>query len=279
MHHEIVGEVNGAYWDNDGTPTFNMYPGYAPINATAGSFLSRIKHAVTAPVSAIANIAERGALAPFAAAQRVANAVLPGMPGGGGGGAGPQISPMPDPALSDPGSDGASDPNADSAGNFFTKGPRMHRHHLHHRHPAAMTGFEMPQWLRHPIDSLEHLNPFSHPAGELLVSAVPGGVAAAEAHKIATKALKNGTLKPEHLKKAGSLASAARGGHKGSIKKIAQIKSAAGKGNPHAEVALDRLKLADSIQRGGTIQHSGMSSIKHTRNVGLAAIRSRLHIA
>lgn len=145
-----------------------------------------------------------------------------------------------------------------------------HRHRKRKHH--AVTGFGLPDW--HPLKFLEEHNPFSStPAGDLLVSAVPGGVAAKDAHAIATKALKDGTLSPKHLKKAGELARAARGGHKGSIKKIANIKGLAGKGNPHAEVALDRLKLADTIQRGGTIQQS-TTSLSHLRRVGLSTMKA-----
>ena len=143
-----------------------------------------------------------------------------------------------------------------------------------------MTGFNLPDWHplaalenMHPLAALERLNPFSKPAGELLVSAVPGGVAAKEAHDIAKKALANGTLKPAHLKKAGDLARAARSGHKGSIAKIAKLKGMAGKGNPHAEVAMDRLKLADTIQRGGTMTQS-TTSLRHLRNIGLSSLKA-----
>lgn len=161
------------------------------------------------------------------------------------------------------------------AGNWMH--PSQRRHHRHHHggfrghnpFAAASMGFGLPDW--HPLAFLERHNPFSHPAGELLVSAVPGGVAAKEAHAIASKALKAGTLKPEHLKKAGALTRAARSGHKGSVKKIAQIKQSAGRGDPHAEVALDRLRLADSIQRGGTVEQS-TTSLRHVRNIGLASI-------
>lgn len=148
------------------------------------------------------------------------------------------------------------------------------KHRRHHRH--AVTGFglpSLPDW--HPLKFLEDHNPFksSTPAGELLVSAVPGGVAAKEAHEIATKALKSGALKPAHLKQAGNLARAARSGHKGSLTKIAAIKHKAGKGDPHAEVAMDRLRLADTIQRGGMV-HPSTTSLRHLRNIGIASLKA-----
>ena len=154
----------------------------------------------------------------------------------------------------------------DMSGNWMH--PSLARKRRHH----AMMGFGLPDW--HPLKFLEQHNPFSStPAGELLVSAVPGGVAAKEAHRIATDALKDGTLKPGHLKKAGNLARAARSGHKGSIAKIAKLKALSGKGNPHAEVAMDRLRLADTLQRGGTVQQS-TTSLRHLRNVGLSTLKA-----
>lgn len=146
---------------------------------------------------------------------------------------------------------------------------RKRHHHKHHHH--AMTGFSLPDW--HPLAALERINPFSSSATKLLVSAVPGGVAATEAHAIATKALKDGSLNPAHLKKAGDLARAARSGHKGSIKKIANVKKLAGQGNPAAEVAMDRLRLADSIQQGGMVQQS-TTSLRHLRQVGLSSLKA-----
>jgi hypothetical protein len=253
-----------------------------------GSIFGRIAHAATQPFRSVANVAvraaevpfqvaERVAMTPFALAARAANA-LPGMPHGGGGGGAPAPAAAPampdDTQPMDPG-DGGGDPSM-SAGNWMHPSKQGGRHHHHHRHPGgfrggALMGFGLPDW--HPLNFLERHNPFSHPAGELLVSAVPGGVAAKEAHSIASKALKAGTLKPEHLKKAGSLARAARSGHKGSIKKIAQIKQRAGRGDPHAEVALDRLRLADGIQRGGTVEQS-TTSLRHLRNIGLASLKA-----
>jgi hypothetical protein len=230
----------------------------------AGFSLSSIVHAATAPIRTVASIAHRAAMAPLYGLEKAVNAITPGAPGGGGGGVvGGASAPAPDDpsaAAPDPG-DGGGDPDM--------SGMHLGRH-KHRRHHHAVTGFSLPDW--HPLKALERINPFGNKAGELLVSAVPGGVAAKEAHSIAKKALANGTLKPAHLKKAGDLARAARSGHKGSLAKIATIKHKAGKGDPHAEVAMDRLRLADTIQRGGTIRQS-TTSLRHLRQVGLATLK------
>lgn len=235
----------------------------------SGSFFGKLKHAAASPFHAAANIvdtaistplnmATRIAATPFVLANRAVNAITPSSPGGGSPGA-PSASPSP---MDAPSPDGQGDPNMSDASGSFWGG--MHPRHHHHRH--AMSGFGLPSFLK-------KLNPFDHPAGKLLVSATPGGVTALEAHSIATKALKNGDLDPKHLKAAGALTKAARSGHKKSIAKIAKVKQLAGRGDPHAEVALDRLKLADSIQRGHT-SHRTTSSLKNLRNLGLATLRT-----
>jgi hypothetical protein len=87
-------------------------------------------------------------------------------------------------------------------------------------------------------------------AGKLLVSATPGGMSALAAKAIAEKALKNGTLKPAHLKKAGALTKAGRAGDPAALQKIGNIKARAGKGDPAAEKALDTIKIAQCVQTG-----------------------------
>jgi hypothetical protein len=122
----------------------------------------------------------------------------------------------------------------------------------------------------------DYLPSFMRPksAGELLVSAAPGGVTALAAKNIANKALQDGTLNPDHVRKASATLKAARNGHAGSLRKIARLKQAAGRGDPHAEVALDRLKLVDSIHTGRkTGGHT--SSLRHLRNIGLATLPAR----
>jgi hypothetical protein len=246
------------------------------LDDEAGSFFGRLAHAVTQPMRSVVNVAEKAIETPFQVAERVAmtpfNIVsrlankLPGGGGGGGGGApaaapGPQIPDSSTPT--DPGTDGGGDDPM--AGNWMHPSQRRRR-----RNPATM-GLGLPDW--HPLNWIEEHNPFGKKPGELLVSAVPGGVAAKEAHAIATKALKAGTLKPAHLKAAGNLARAARSGHRGSLKKIAGIKQKAGRGDPNAEVALDRLRLADSIQQGGGV-HQSTTSLRHLRQVGLASLKA-----
>lgn len=140
--------------------------------------------------------------------------------------------------------------------------PHFGHHHHKRRHNAAAAGFGVPGFIQ---------NFYNKPAGKLLISAVPGGATALEAHAIAKAALADGSLNPDHLEAAGKITKAARAGHKPSIAKIAKLKHAAGKGNPHAEVAMDRLKLADSIQNG---RRSGQTTttMRNLRNVGIATL-------
>lgn len=226
----------------------------------AGFSLRSMVSTATEPLRVVANTAHRAAMAPLYGLQRAVNAVTPGPPGGGGRspGASPGAGPSPD-QPQDPGDGG--------------EGADMSGHHTgwKHFHPGNV-GFRGGHVGFAPMDFLRHHSPFGHPAGKLLVSAVPGGVAATQAHSIASKALADGTLKPAHLKKAGILARFARGGHRGSIKKIAGIKAAAGRGDPHAEVALDRLRLADSIQRGGFVPQR-TTHLAHLRQIGLSTLK------
>lgn len=149
---------------------------------------------------------------------------------------------------------------ADTSGRGFP-----HLHHHHHRHNAAAAGWGMPGFMS---------NLFSKPAGKLLISAVPGGATAMQARDIANKALADGSLDPAHLKAAAGITKLARQGHKASIAKIAKLKKAAGGGDPHAEVAMDRLKLADSIQHGGASNQT-TSTLRNLRNMGLATLHFR----
>lgn len=127
-----------------------------------------------------------------------------------------------------------------------------HRRHHHHHHGGGHAGNPaMMGW------GLSSLNPFGSPAGRLLVSAVPGGVAATQAHDIAKRALRDGSLKPEHLHKASDLVKRGKHGDQAALVKIATIKHHAGRGDPHAGVALDRLKLAHSIHSGQPIHNAG----------------------
>jgi hypothetical protein len=132
--------------------------------------------------------------------------------------------------------------------------------------PSASAGF-----------SLSHLFHRAKPAGKLLVSATPGGTTALQAHAIATKALKSGALKPDHLKKAGALTKAGRKGDDKALVKIAGIKAAAAKGNPHAAVALDRLKLANCLQTGGHCKPGTPAggALSQSYSQGLAALAHR----
>lgn len=143
---------------------------------------------------------------------------------------------------------------------------KAEKHRKRHGQPAPTAAAMGWSW--------SDLNPFKSKAGKLLVSTVPGGATAIQAHDIAAKALKNGTLSPEHLKKAGALAKAGRRGDKKALGKIAAIKHAAGKGNAHAEVALDRIKLAHSIQTGtrSPAGPAGGNAISRTFKAGLATI-------
>lgn len=247
-----------------------------------GSFFGRLAHAITQPIRSVANVAETAIEVPFQAAERVAMTpfrllqrgagYLPGAPRGGGGapapGAGPAAPPSADPTQS-PDGGGDDSMNADaSAGSFWRGVPAHRRHHMRRlieaqRLPHVM-GWQfsdyLPSFLR------------SKPAGELLVSAVPGGATALEAKNIANKALGDGTLKPEHVSMASKLLKLAHLGHGPSVAKIAKLKQSAGRGDPHAEVALDRLKLVESIQGGRKTGPGTTSSLRHLRNVGLATL-------
>lgn len=132
--------------------------------------------------------------------------------------------------------------------------------------PSASAGF-----------SLSHLFHRAKPAGKLLVSATPGGTTALQAHSIATKALKSGALKPDHLKKAGALTKAGRKGDDKALVKIAGIKAKAAKGDPNAIVALDRLKLANCLQTGGHCRPgpSAGGRLSQSYSQGLAALAHR----
>lgn len=247
----------------------------------SGSFMSSLKRTVSSPFRAVGtiastaiqtpfNVATRIATTPFNILNRAANALPDATAPGGGGGGGAPAAAAPDQPMS-PG-DGEGEAPMDMSG--F---PHHFPHFPHGGHHGHHGRGHMPHWRAAGwgMPNLSRLNPFSHPAGKLLVSATPGGVAATQAHAIAKKALKSGDLKAEHLKKAGVLTKNARAGHRGSIKKIAKIKKLAGQGNPHAEVALDRLKMADAIQRGGRIHHGGTSSLSHLRNIGIATLNHR----
>ena len=114
-------------------------------------------------------------------------------------------------------------------------------------------------------------DPTKHPMGKLLVSATPGGVTALAAKGIAEKALKNGNLKPAHLKKAGQLTKAGRTGDPAALAKIAAIKRQAATGDPAAEKALDTVKIAQCIQTGRSCgpQRLGLvSSLTNLRRLG-----------
>lgn len=120
--------------------------------------------------------------------------------------------------------------------------------------------------------------PWSTNTTKLLVSQLPGGAAAVAAHDIAVKAIKNGDLKPEHLHKAHQLVAAGKRGDRGALMKIAGLKKGAGRGNPHAEKALDTVKLAHHLQSGrgaGRHHHHPIAWLKNTYQSGLATIRHR----
>lgn len=113
------------------------------------------------------------------------------------------------------------------------------------------------------------------PAGKLLVSTVPGGASAMQAHAIANKALKTGALKPAHLKAAGALAKRGRAGDDHALVKIAAIKQKAAKGDPHAAKALDTIKLAHCIQTGQKCAPSSGGKVRRLHSAGLATIHPR----
>jgi hypothetical protein len=132
-----------------------------------------------------------------------------------------------------------------------------HRHrHGHHRHGGGHAGNPANNNPAVMGWGLSSLNPWGSSTGRLLVSAVPGGVAATQAHDIAKRALRDGSLKPEHLHKASDLVKRGKHGDQAALVKIATIKHHAGRGDPNAAVALDRLKLAHSIHSGQPIRQS-----------------------
>lgn len=185
--------------------------------------------------------------------------------GGGGGGGGAAAAAAPADDGSAPADGGGGDESsgiygvgmrtfqpATTDGMYYMSGAdaalvgqALRRIHPRHRRPAAIAFIR-----RWNVAGINVPNPTKHPLGKLLVSATPGGVTAMAAHSIATKALKNGNLKPAHLKKAGQLAKAGRAGDPKALTKIAAIKARAAKGDPAAEKALDTVKIAQCLQTG-----------------------------
>lgn len=243
------------------------FPPLLPRADLAGSFLSRLAHTVTQPLRSAVNVAERAVETPFQVAERVAMTPfalmsraankLPSFPSRspGGGAPAPMPMPMPDPSA-------MQDPGTPDGGDDMSSGYQMGQ-----RHPGGhVVGFHLADYLPSFMKSKG--------AGELLVSSVPGGATAKEAHAIANKALKDGTLNPQHVKGASALLKKARAGHTPSMRKIAALKRAAGSGDPHAEVAMDRLKLVNTLQTGRQTEATGgTSSLRHLRNIGLATLR------
>jgi hypothetical protein len=143
---------------------------------------------------------------------------------------------------------------------------RGHRRHFHRRTvDPSLLGFSLR----------DHLPGFlrSDASKKLLISTVPGGATAMQAHAIAKKALKKGDLDPKHLKAAGDLAKRGRAGDTAALTKIAKLKAAAGRGDRNAEIALDRIKLAHCIQTGkGCKPTHGTGTLASLHRAGDAAL-------
>lgn len=235
---------------------------------------------------------------------------LPGEGGGGRGGGGAPASAAPDAAAPDPGAapDGGGDDGSQAAADDgSTQGRLMgmlqspdlnqrvaaiegafpgaiarfiaRRGHHHRGRRGPHHKWQAPQGWRAQNAaamgfSLRNLFHRAKPAGKLIVSATPGGTTALQAHALATKALKSGALKPDHLKKAAALTKAGRKGDDKALVKIANIKAQANKGNPHAAVALDRLKLANCLQTGAACKGSG-GQLSQSYSDGLRILASR----
>jgi hypothetical protein len=244
------------------------------LDPEVGFSLRHLVHDVTQPIRSVANVAEQAATVPFQLAERVAMTPLrllqaagnklPGAPGGGTPAAAPDAAAAPDPSATDPG-DGEGDPtmNADASGSAWRQGQNHAHRHQHHKPRTHVMGFQMSDYLPSFMKS--------KPAAKLLVSAVPGGATAMEAHDIANKALADGSLNPTHVTMASKLLKLAHLGHKPSIAKIAKLKQSAGRGDPHAEVAVDRLKLVHSIQNGSTTPQTA-TGLGQLRRIGLATL-------
>jgi len=216
-----------------------------------------------------------------------AHARLPGEGGGGGGGAAAPADAPPE-----GGGDAPADDSTEGRilGMLQSPGAASRISYLEGAFPGITAqlvqrlrhGRRGPRgnWRMHGADasgwSLNPLNLFhkAKPAGKLLVSATPGGTTALQAHAIANKAIKSGALKPEHLKKAAALTKAGRKGDDKALVKIASIKAQAGRGDPHAQVALDRIKLAHCLQTGQVCKGGG-GTLSRNYSDGLAALRRR----
>ncbi len=228
---------------------------------------------------------------------KAAHAKLPGEGGGGGGGGGGGPAPPPDEGGQEGGGDEGGEQDSSTEGRLLgmlqspggasrisylegafpgfisriaarirRRARRAPSWRGRSTAPAAAAGFSLSsvtKYLRH-----------AKPAGKLLVSATPGGTTALAAHGIASKALKSGALKPDHLKKASALTKAGSKGDDKALVKIAAIKAAAAKGDPHAAVALDRLKLAHALNTGKPVAGS-RGKISQSYSQGLAALRTR----
>ncbi len=215
---------------------------------------------------------------------------LPGEGGGGGGGGG--AAPPPPDAPPPDGGDGADQPAPDSAegvlmGMLQAPGGLSRISTIEGMFPGTLARFARRRrgmrghhpgrdWRGHAVTGFSLKNLFHHakPAGKLLVSATPGGTTALQAHAIATKALKSGHLKPQHLKKAAALTKAGRKGDDKALVKIASIKAAANRGDPHAMVALDRIKLAHCLQTGKPCRGGG-GALSQSYSDGLRVLASR----
>jgi hypothetical protein len=211
--------------------------------------------------------------------------------GGGGGGGDGGGAPSDDGGSPADGGDGGDE----SAGLYglglstFTPASRDGMYYMSGREAMEVSHVlrRLPPRARRPaaqmfirrwgIAGIKIPDPTKHPMGKLLVSATPGGVSALAAKQIAAKALKNGNLKPGHLKKAGELTKAGRKGDPKALTKIAAIKAKAGRGDPAAEKALDTIKIAQCVQTGRycgpTTRGGGLpGALRRLRRVGEATI-------
>jgi hypothetical protein len=111
--------------------------------------------------------------------------------------------------------------------------------------------------------------------GKTLISFLPYGATAVQAHSLATRALKSGDLQPQHLKAAGDLTRAGRSGNDTALVRIAAIKRQADQGDPAARKALDTLRIAHTIQTGQPVRNRSLARQGSAYNQGLAALMTR----